>query len=146
MKIILIKDVRGTGKRGDVKDVADGFARNFLLKNGLAKSATAQTLLEKELHEQKVKNEMERELKKNQTTAGKLDGQQIDITATMNEAGALYAAMSADVVAREIKKQLGIVVRSEQIKIDAPIKKGGDHRIRVEFGHGLEAEVTITIS
>lgn len=145
MKVILRQDIPGTGKRGDIKDVADGYARNFLLKKGLADLATREAMATWQGQQEKTKKKMEMELRQFQKTAGALDGSFIHIADKANIEGRLYAAINAKQIAQEIKHQLKIDVLPSQIKIPSPIKEVGEYMVTVEFGHGLEAEVTITV-
>ncbi len=146
MKVILLKDVPGTGHKGDVKEVADGYARNFLLKKKLAKQATDYGLNNLKLAEAKKKKEMERDLKENQKKASMLDGEAIELKAKVNDKNVLYAAISPSEIAKEIKKELKADVKPEQIKIEKPIKELGEHFVLIEFGHGLEARLSITVA
>ena len=146
MKVVLLQDVKGTGKKGDIKDVADGFARNFLFKKNLAKIASKETLVDLKAQEERLKRQMERELKENQEMAEKLDGVEIEIAAKTSEAGTLYSAVSASKIVQEIKKLFGVIVKPEQLVIGEPIKDVGEKRVLIKLGHGLEAEVRLIIS
>lgn len=146
MKVILLKNVPGTGNAGDVKEVADGFARNFLLKKNLAKLATEKGMDDLNAAENKRKKEMERDLKENQKKASMIDGEHIDIMAKVNDKGILYAAVNSDEIVKTIKKILKIDIKSEQINIKKPIKELGEHTVLIEFGHGLEAELNLTVT
>ena len=142
MKVILLKDVPGTGKRGEIKNVADGYASNFLFVQGLAKMATERAVAERQDEDAQLKREMERELRENQKAAGRLDGAGIEVRARANSDGHLYAAVSPAMIAGEIKRQLGASVEAARIAIAAPIKTTGDHEVLVKFSHGLEATIT----
>ncbi len=146
MKVVLLQDVPGTGKRGDLKDVADGYARNFLFKKNLAKMATAEVLAQLKQEEEKRKKQMELELKENQARASRLDGAEIEIKAKTSEAGTLYSAISAQKIAQEIKKSFGLDIRPEQVVVNEPIKEVGEKKVLIKFGHGLEAEARVIIS
>jgi len=146
MKVILLRDVKGTGRKGEVKDVADGYARNFLIKQGLAAVATEKKVAEVEAvlaHTQKA-NELD--LKRSQAAVAKIDGQEVQISEKVNDVGHLYAALSRDVVAAAVKKQLKVNLDPAQVMFDDPIKETGQHPVRIEFPHGLEAEVTVDLS
>jgi large subunit ribosomal protein L9 len=146
MKVILLKDVQGTGKKGEIKDVAAGYARNYLIRHGFARSATKTLLSEME---QKKKKEVKRELvdlKTSQEHAARVDGGVVEMNAKINTDGRLYAALGVTKIAREIKNQLGAIVQPKQIHLDAPIKEVGEHLIKVTFGHGLEADLTVVVS
>lgn len=146
MKVIFLKDVPGSGKKGDIRDVADGYARNFLIKRGLARVATTLTEQEKQGEEERKKRDMEQELKQHQKIASRLDGGMFEIAAKVNEQGTLYAALSPSVLVREIKKQFGVTIRPEQIVLAKPIKELGEHMVVVSLAHGLEAEIQLAVS
>lgn len=146
MKVILLRDVQGTGKKGDVKDVAAGYARNFLMKRGLARIATPMAVSDMEKRREKgVKQELQ-DLKTIQERAAQVDGAAIEIAAKANADSRLYAALSATKIAREIRNQLGISVESKQIRLASPIKEIGEHHAKVAFGHGLEADLAVIVS
>lgn len=145
MKVILLKDVKGTGKKGEVKNVADGYARNFLFKNNLAHSASTTEM--HTLSEQTTKKAKEEEidLKSQQKAAAKLDGAEIEIKEKTNPEGRLYAAVNALKIASAIKKQLKVDVKEKQIKISEPIKEAGEYDVLAQFSHGLEAEFRVIV-
>lgn len=144
--MLLLKDLPGTGRRGDVKDVADGYARNFLFRQKLAKVATEETLehLKQELARQR--RESEADLKQNQKVASQLDGKEIHLAEKASPEGRLYAAIGGRKITDAVKSQLGAVVTPKQIETIEPIKECGEHKVRVIFPHGLEAELTVVVS
>lgn len=146
MKVILLKDLPGTGKKGEVKEVASGYASNFLLPRNLVKPATGNALADLQAQEQKKVKQMEDELKECQKVAGLIDGGEIEVFEKTNDSGTLYSAVSNQKVAQEIKKQLGGVIKPEQVVFKKPIKGLGEHDVLIKFPHGLEAEVRVTVS
>lgn len=146
MKVVLLADVQGTGKKGDVKDVADGYARNFLLPKKFAAVATKAVLEQLKAQEERRKKEMEDELHLTQKLASKLDGGEIEIQAKAGQAGTFYSAVSAGKIVQKIKQQFGIDIKPTQIQIKQPIKECGEHIVIVKFSHGLEAEVRVIAS
>ncbi|MFH1286303.1 MAG: 50S ribosomal protein L9 [Candidatus Magasanikbacteria bacterium] len=146
MKVILQKDVPGTGKKGDIKDVADGYARNFLFKKKLAVRATASRVIDQERKIKSSTKQEEKSLNQAQKIAQKLDGREIEVTVKVNDEGRLYAALGAKDIAKEIKKQMKIIVEPDRIKPEFPIKETGEHRVTVHIGHGIEADITIIVA
>ncbi len=146
MKVILLRDIKGTGRKGEVKDVADGYARNFLMKQGLAEMATPKKVAEFEAVLEHTQKANELDLKRSQDVVAKIDGQEVTISEKVNEVGHLYAALSKDTVVAAVKKQLKVNLDAVQIKFDHPIKEAGEHQVRIEFPHGLEADITIALS
>jgi large subunit ribosomal protein L9 len=144
MKVLFLKNLTGVGEAGQVKDVADGYARNFLLPQNIAVQATKQEL--KKFDDQISKQEREgaKELSELQDLASKLDGYELDIEARVNDHGTLYAAIGSQKVSQEIKR-LGHVVKKTQITLQEPIKEPGIHTAIINFGHGLEAEIVINV-
>jgi len=147
MKVILIKDVKNTGKRGDVKDVAVGYARNFLFARGLARPASAGAEVQiKKQQEKKVKQEKQ-DLSVTQKLADKLNGSSIAIQVKkVNEGGTLYAAVKASEIVSAVKKQVGETITASQVKFENPIKELGEHEVSISLGHGLEAMLSVSVS
>lgn len=146
MKVLLLKDVQGTGKKGEIKEVADGFARNFLFKNKLAKMATANVILETKAQVDRIKREQERDLMDNQQIASQIDGEEIEIKVKTSQSGTLYSGLGAQKIAQEVSKQLKVNVKSEQVLLKHPLKEIGEYPVKLKFGHGLEAEVRVIVS
>ncbi len=145
MEILLLKDVRGVGRKGEVKRVADGYARNFLLALGLAKAATGGVRTSWELEQsqkaQKVENQTE-EL--NQQVSG-LAGQQVRIGAKANPAGGLFASINEEQIARAVKDQLGINLNEDLLVIMEPIKRIGEHTVKYQVSPEKIAEFNVVV-
>ena len=146
MKVILLQDIKGAGRKGEVKDVADGYARNFLLKQGLADIASAKKVSEVEAVLATTQKANELDLKRSQEAVAKIDGQEVTISEKVNDVGHLYAALSKDTVAAAVKKQLKVNLDPAQVLFESPIKDTGEHQVRIDFPHGLEAEITVQLS
>lgn len=144
MKVILLQNVKGVGKADEVKDVSDGYARNFLFPKHLAVQASPAALHEIEAHKKKLEKDVARDLERQQDLAEKIDGLVLELREKANAQGVLYAAVNSTRLADELKKQ-GIAVLSEQIFLK-PIKTAGNFPARVKLGHGLEATFTVTVS
>jgi large subunit ribosomal protein L9 len=145
MKVILTKDVAGTGKKGQVLEVADGYARNFLLKKGLGEVATKDAVSKLEQHGAKLKKMAEQELEQNQKLAEKIDGAEIEMGGKVNAEGTLYASITPQKIASELKKQIGVAIMPKNIVIPHPIKDIGDHEVKIKFSHGLESDLRVTV-
>ncbi len=146
MKVILLKDIQGTGKKGDIKDVSDGFGRNFLIKNKMAVLATPQAerqLQQQELRKEKIKQTEE---KGDRKIVSFLNGREIEMTAKITEEGRLYAALTPKKIAEHIHKEYGLAVDSESIILEEPIKEIGEHRVELDLGAGLNALFSIIVS
>ena len=134
MKVVLLKDVPKVGKKFDVRDVSDGYGRNYLLKLGLAKIATDSTL--KEAEEFKLKNVAVKQMAEEEVDRGltRLGAVKLLIKSKANEDGHLFAGIDADDLSNEIKKQTGLSVLPEYIKLEKSIKTVGEHLIEVAIG------------
>lgn len=146
MKVIFLADVPGSGKKGTIKEVADGYARNFLFRQNLAKPASAVAVDELKAQEARHAKEMEAELRRFQREAARLDGQELYIVEKATADGKLYAAIGAAKIAEAIKRQIGLAVNSKHIITPKPIKNAGTHQALIKFPHGLEAEIILTVS
>ena len=146
MKVVFNKDVPGSGKRGEIKEVSDGYARNFLLKKNLAEQLTDGVGNRLQAQESKKIKEAEEELQACQSAADRLDGGELSIVEKINEDGRLYAAVTVTKIANLIKKQYGIEIEARQVLVPIPIKIVGEHRATIKFSHGLEAEMTVIVA
>ncbi len=146
MKVILLQDVKGAGRKGEIKDVADGYARNFLIKQGFAQAATKQTIERVEADIAINHKADELDLKRTQEIVAKLDGQEIEVVEKVNEVGHLYAATSREAIAEAVKKKFKINLDTKQVAFEAPIKETGEHQVKIEFPHGLEADLTVSVT
>ncbi len=144
MKVLLLQDIKKLGKQGEIRTVADGYARNFLFPRKSAVLATPQTLVEWRAKAEKTRQEAEVELKHYQELATRLDGLELDLAAKAGADGKLYGGIGAQKIAEELKKK-NFVVSKTQIAMSQPIKTLGEHRVTIKFPHGLEAEVTVIV-
>lgn len=145
MKVIFLQDVEKLGKKFDVKEVADGYARNFLLPKGLVKPATEEALKQLKAEKEAAAKKAEEELKATEEIVERLDNQEIEIVAKIDENGKLYGSLTALKIARVLKDK-GFDVSKNQIKLKETIKEVGEYDIIVEFPHGLEAKVKIIVT
>lgn len=145
MKVILLMDVRGIGRKFDVKNVADGYAMNFLLPRKLAETATGTRL--KEVEEMKLKREAEAAAleKARMREIDSLRGSKIEIKAKATPKGGLFEAVDKDVIARAIREQKSIEVPAEAIKLDRPLKTIGEHAVTLAY-KTKKAELAVVIS
>jgi len=141
MKIILSEDVKKLGKKGDVVEVSDGYARNFLLKKGLGKEASAGNLSELKDQEAKAARIAGEELDEAKTEAVKLSDVTLHIPVKVGSNGKLFGAVSSKEIAEELKKQTGMVVDKKKLKLEDAIKTVGFYPIPVK----LHREVTATL-
>lgn len=144
MKVILLKNVEKLGKMGEVKEVADGYARNFLIPRGLAELATEKALAKIEEIKKATARKAELELKKFQELAEKLEGIEIVVKAKVGEGGKLYGSVTEEQIAQKLKEK-GFEIKKGQIKLEKPIKEVGGHEVMVQLNHGLEARIYVMV-
>jgi len=144
MKVILLQKVPNLGEIDDIKEVSEGFARNFLFPRHLAVIASSEALLSVKASQQKKAKEEERDLKETQNLAAKLDGLEINIKEKAGTGGTLYSAVGAQKIAQALSK-LGFEIGKKQI-ITKPIKEAGEYEVNIKLHHGLEAAVTVIVS
>lgn len=145
MKVILLTDVKTVGKQGQVVDVTDGHARNFLFPQNLAVAATAEALQKKKQAEEAKKKEAHKELSFYGDLAGKLDGEEVLMEQKMNDNGTLYGAVTELQIASALKSQGFKQIDKSMIQLEEPIKEPGETSVKVVLPHGFEAEVKIII-
>ncbi len=143
MKVILLKDVKNLGKHGESKEVADGFARNFLFPQKMAELATDGAVQKSQLEREKESQVQEEALQKIQELAENLSGSEIVIKAKAKD-GKLFGAVSKKKIIKELEKR-GALVEEKAIFIDKAIKEVGEHEIKVELGHGIETTLNLKI-
>ncbi len=144
MKVILMENVPSLGERGKICVVADGYARNFLFPQELAKPATEQAIAEIESSKNKKKKQAEQELGALQDQAAKLDGFEVHIEAPVSDSGTLYAGVGSQKIASELR-QAGYNIKKTQIDMES-IKEPGEFAAKINFEHGLEAQISILVT
>ncbi len=132
MKIILSQDVPGLGRKYDVKEVRDGYARNFLIARGLAEPASP-----KKIEAVKIREKQIEQLKKvDEDILGKnlkaLEGLKISIKEKANEKGHLFAGIREEDISRILKDQKRINISADMISLEEPIKETGEHKVKVK--------------
>jgi len=145
MKVVLLKDVENIGKKYEVKEIKAGYARNFLIPQGLAKPATKEVMIWLETQKEILEKKAEEDLKKIQTFASTLDGQEVVIPVKVGEEGQLFESINAQKIAERLK-ELGFEVKKSQIGLPEPIKELGEFPVRVKLEHNLETEIKIIIT
>lgn len=145
MKVILLQDAESLGKKYEIKDVKDGYARNFLLPNKLARAATKQAL--KWLADQKeiIEKEAEEDLKKAQGLASNIDGIELNIKVRVGEEGQLFESINNQKIAEKLK-EMGFEVKKSQVVLKNPIKELGEFPVEINLDHNLDAEIKVIIS
>jgi large subunit ribosomal protein L9 len=144
MKVILLKDIENLGKKYEIKEVSDGYARNYLIPKKLAKVANEKNLKWLEKQKEKEEKKAEEELKKIQEAASAIDGQEIIIQVKVGEDGQLYESITAQKIYEKLK-ELGFEIKRKQILLEEPIKELGEFPVKIKFPHNLEAEIKLIV-
>jgi len=141
MKVVLLEDVKGNGKKGELINVSDGFARNFLLPRKLAKEANAQAMNELKNEEQAKAHKLEMEIQTAKDAAAKIDGKSVKLTAKAGQGGRIFGSITAKEIAEEIKNQFHVEIDKRKIEIDADIKAFGTYTCEVKLYSGVSAKI-----
>jgi large subunit ribosomal protein L9 len=145
VKVILLEDVENLGKKYELKEVKNGYARNFLIPNKMAKPATKKALKWLEDQKEVIQKEAEEDLKKAQELATKLDGLEVNIVLKIGEEGQFFESVNNAKIAEKLK-EMGYDVKKSQIELKDPIKEAGEFSVKIDLAHNLEAEITVIIS
>lgn len=145
MKVILTSDVKGVGKKGDVINVSDGYARNFLFPRKLAIEANESNL--KVLEAQKAKEEQKRqeELQRARELAKKLSEITVEVSVKAGENGKLFGSITSKDISDALKKQHGIEIDKKKIELDEAIKVAGVYNIEVKVYPEVTAKLKVSI-
>ncbi|HZX50058.1 MAG TPA: 50S ribosomal protein L9 [Candidatus Paceibacterota bacterium] len=145
MKVILLQDVEKVGKKFEVKEVADGYGRNFLLARNLAKPATPDALEWLEMQKEIVSQKAEEDLKTMQDLASSLDDLEVPITVKVGEEGQLFESINAQKITERLK-EMGHEVKKNQVRLEEPIKELGEFPVKIHLDHNLEAEIMVILT
>ena len=145
MKVILTQDVKGSGKRGQLVEVSDGYANNFLLKKGLAVKATAQSLNELKNRDAAEVYRKAEELKAAQAAAQTIEGKTIKLTAKAGAGGKLFGSITAKEVAEAIQKELGVELEKRKVSLESDIKAFGTYTAEVRLHQGVTATLYVVV-
>lgn len=145
MKVILLSDVKGSGKKGDLVTVSDGYARNFLLPKKLAKEADASALAELKSQQAAMQHRIDEEIKAAKDLASKLEGKTVNILAKAGENGKLFGSVTAKEIAAEVCKTFNIKVDKRKIQLKEDIKSFGTYQCEVKLYKGITAKIFVVV-
>ena len=145
MKVILIKDVKGSGKAGDVLNVADGYARNFLLAKGFAVEATAKNQNDLAGKKASAQHKLDVEKADNEKVAAALEGKKVTVKAKAGQGGKLFGAVTASTIADAIKEQYSQNVDKKKITLSSEIKNFGDFSAVIKMTQGVSCKIDISV-
>ena len=145
MKVVLLADVKGQGKKNDVINVSDGYARNFLLPRKLAIEADAKVMNEIKGREDSIKHKIEVETAEAKATAAKLDSILVKIPASSGADGRLYGSITAKDIAEKLQKDYAITVDKRKIQLSDPIRAYGQYDLDVKLYTDVTAKVHVLV-
>ncbi|MBQ9097204.1 MAG: 50S ribosomal protein L9 [Clostridia bacterium] len=145
MKVILTADVKGQGKKGDMINVSDGYARNFLLPKGLATEATKSAINEMKGKADAKAYREEKELEAAKELAAKIESVSVTIESKSGDNGKLFGSITSGDVADALKMQGHIVVDKKKIVLHDPIKSVGEYQLPVKVHAGVSATLKVTV-
>ena len=146
MKVVLLADVKGSGKKGELVNVSDGYARNFLFPKKLAKEANAQALNELKNAEESKAFKIKQETEAAQASADKINGKSVSILAKAGQGGKLFGSVTAKEIAEAIKKQYGVDVDKRKIETKGDMKAFGTYECEVKLYSGITATVKAVVT
>lgn len=145
MKVIFNVDVKGQGKKGELKEVSDGYARNYLLPRKLAAEATADNINALKLREKAKQLQMERDRAQAVENAKKLEGVQVIIRAKAGGAGKLFGAITSAEISKALKEQFDIDIEKNKIVQAEPIKTFGSFSVKAKLGFEVSGTVNVLV-
>lgn len=145
MKVLLTKDVKGVGKAGEIKDVADGYGKNFLIGKGLALAATNEVLKKYEADQRKKAANEAAEIERLNALKARLADITVIMTKKLGNTGHLFGAVTKDEIADALKAQYGIEIDKKELDAKHGIKTTGLHDLDLKLGHGIHATLHVEI-
>jgi len=145
MKVLLTKDVKGVGKAGEIKDVADGYGKNFLIGKGLALAATNEVLKKYESDQRKKAANEAAEIERLNELKAKLADIKVVITKKLGDTGHLFGSVTKDEIAHALLEQHGIEIDKKELDAKHGIKTTGLHDLDLKLGHGIHATLRLEI-
>jgi len=145
MKVVLRKDVPNLGRAGDVKEVADGYGRNFLIPRGMAAVASKTAVENVEAHKAAESRQQARVSAERQAFAQQLNETQITVHAHAGEQGRLYGSVTSADIAEELSRAVGQTVEKRDIELDEPIRATGVHKVKIKVAPRLTASLSVEV-
>ena len=145
MKVIFNVDVKGQGKKGEMKEVSDGYARNFLLPKKLASEATTDNINALKLKEKAKAAQIAKEKAAALETAEKLTGIQVIIKAKVGNGGKLFGAVTSQEISKALKEQHGMEIEKNKIVMKDSIKNFGSYTVKAKLGYEISGNVNVMV-
>ena len=145
MQVILKQDVKGTGKAGELVKVSDGYAKNFLLKRGLAVEASAAAMNEKKTKDEAASHHAQVALDEAKAAAAQIDGKTITVFAKAGTGGRLFGAVTAKEIADAANEQFQLNLNKKKISVKSDIKTFGEYTCEVKLHTGVTATLNVSV-
>lgn len=145
MKVILKQDVKGLGKKDEIVNASDGYAKNYLIPRGIAVVASTGNVNEAVNKQKAIAEKKQREFDTAKEFAAKLEGKTVTIKAKAGESGKLFGAVSNKDIADAIKNQYKIEIDKKKIVLNDPIKTAGNHEVEIRIYAGVVTKVNVKI-
>ena len=145
MKVILQQDVKGQGKKGQMVEVSDGYARNFLLPRKLAVPATAENVNTMKMQEKARKAQEAAEKAEAEAIAAKLKDCVVKLTAKAGAGGRLFGAVTSKEISEGLKEQFGVDVPKQKLVLEEPIKAFGSYQVKAKLGFEVNGTVYVSV-
>lgn len=146
MKVILLEDVKSLGKKGEVVDISDGYARNFILKKNLGLEANSKNLNDMKLKKQHEERIAQENLEKAQALAKELEAGKVELSIKTGEGGRSFGSISSKEIASAVKEQMGYDIDKKKIQIKEPVKTPGMHLVPVKLHAKVTAELKVHVT
>lgn len=145
MKVILLQDVEGLGKAGDLKEVANGYARNYLLPRHVAAAATPALIANRDSRIAAEKRKLDKQTEENQQRAERLGQVTLTFKARVGREGRLYGSITSQDIAEGLRQSEGIVIDRRMIELPNPIRSVGSFMVPVKIAQKLEPKITVNV-
>ena len=145
MKVIFNVDVRGQAKKGELKEVSDGYARNYLLPRKLATEATADNINALKLKEKAKAAQIAKDKAKAEEYAKKLGAVQVVVRAKAGGAGKLFGAVTSEAISKALKEQFDMDIEKNKIVQDTPIKSFGAYTVKAKLGYEVSGNINVLV-
>jgi large subunit ribosomal protein L9 len=145
MKVILLQDVPNVGESGSIQNVSDGFARNYLIPQGLAEMGTPGRIKQAEQRIQSQQRKVEKQEEELRGLSERIDGMRVEIEARVGKQGRLYGSITAPEIASAVSSQLGEEIDRRKVEMTDPIRSAGDHTVAIHLVGRLRPTVTVAV-
>ncbi|MGC8873610.1 MAG: 50S ribosomal protein L9 [Chloroflexia bacterium] len=145
MKVILLSDVAGTGLAGQIKEVSDGYARNYLFPKGLARPATPEAIRQAQEQQALAERRRQREVARARSLAEQLQDLTVHFRAKVGEQDLLFGTITASDIAEAIQEKIGVAVDRRKIEVGDPIRRPGIYSIPIRLAADLEPRINVVV-